>query len=210
MLREQCQRLGRRRLVLAESQLRVEPVLHDGQAELFQPLRVATSELVVQNVRIGGPPPKPQRTIRERRREPRVVRLQGGARLPRQTLETDRVDRPAVETKCVTRPFREDDAPIERLPQLRDVELEQLACRRRRRLAPNGVRESIDRTHAAVRERERREQPAVLEPGQLDDHAVSARLERPEHPYLQPHGRILSSWGALYQTYTDEVHRAGT
>jgi hypothetical protein len=33
----------------------------------------------------------------------------------------------------------------------------------------------------------------MLVTGQLDGHTVDAYLQRPEHPYLQRHGRILSS-----------------
>src|SRR5215212_31239 len=106
-----------------------------GRAQLLEPARLDGSEGLVDDVR-------------ERRATPEGERFPRGA-LSEQALELSDVDLAAVDLKLVAAAMRHDCLCIagvcECLPQMRDVELNQLPRGRRRVLAPQPVDQLLRR-----------------------------------------------------------------
>src|SRR5207302_401673 len=82
----------------------------------------------------------------------------------------------------------------ERLPELRDVDLERLRGTRGRLLAPELVDEPLGRDDAVSVQQEEREERARLLRCEADGSAVDDRLERPEEPELVHLASILGCW----------------
>ncbi len=109
-----------------------------------------------------------------------------GRRFVEQALEAHGVDIAVGQLQLVAAAVGHDpDAvPVERAPQVRDVELHHLRGARRRRLAPQPLGEPIRRHRPALLEREHREYRPLLAGAQLDGPVLEANLERPQEPHV--------------------------
>ena len=104
--------------------------------------------------------------------------------LREQPLEAPDVDLLATDAQLVAAPVRDDRVAlthrVDRLAQMRHVQLDQLARRRGRRFAPQSVDQLVGRHRRAGVQREQREQRALLRATERDRVAVRRHLDRSE------------------------------
>ena len=167
--------------VTAEGELRPEPLLGRGEAELLEPLRLAPQRDVVGEVAEGAAAPEPERPDGEHPRTCGVLLATCLDRLREEGLEPQGVDVNRLGGERVAAGARHDpERGWQRLPQLGHVQLQQLARRSRWHLAPERVGKLVQGADSAVFDVERCEQPP-LHRGQGDRPAVGDDLDRPEH-----------------------------
>src|SRR5919201_3245391 len=154
-----CERaqLGQEVGVATENEFRLESRFEGGKAQLLEPLRLATRKLLVGEFAVGGSAPESEPAPEQRHRERWVSRPKRSLPFSEQALETDRVDRAAVQLQGVARPSPADRRRLQQLAQLRDVHLQELVGRGRRRRLPNGVDQAVGRARLARSSDERSE-----------------------------------------------------
>ena len=170
LLREQRLDLGDRLGVAAGGEVLLERLLDRGQAQLLQAADLEPRE------RLGG-------DVVERRSPPEGERLARGS-LGHELLEAARVELARADPQLIAVPARDDLRAVvrgpERLAQLRDVDLDHLVRRRRRRLAPEAVDQRLGRDRGSLVEGEQGEQRARLPRADGDRLVVDARLHGSE------------------------------
>ena len=156
--------------VPAELEIEVDPVLQRRQPQLLQPEPV--------ELRLAAPE-------RERRTEP-LGALRGRERLGlgAQLLEPGQVEIGGGDLDHVAGAPPLDHVVPERLPQLRDVDLERVLRRLRRLVAPERVRQAVDRDDVVRVQQQRRQQRARLRPADGHRPAVVIDLQRAQDPEL--------------------------
>jgi hypothetical protein len=125
----------------------------------------------------GGPAEEGERSAEE------LGTLRGVGRLAcrlGQRLEPAEVIAVAADPNPVARRLCLDHVRADRLPQMRDVDLEHLGRARRRRLAPEAVDQGFHGDDTAGVEQQTREESAGLAGRERDGLAVRNRFQRPE------------------------------
>ena len=183
LLGREYERLAKHLGVCPERNPRRDSFLECDEAKLLQPLRLDPPEVVVREHAVGAAVPEAERLLGEGGGERRVVPLRGRA-LRHETLEATRIEIVGADGERVRAPVRLDRERLgERLAERGDVDLEELAGRGGRGLAPECVDELVDPGRPAPRDDERREQPPVLR-GHCNGAVFADDLYRPKHAHL--------------------------
>jgi hypothetical protein len=130
--------------VPAEYEVRLEPTLDAGVAQLLEPCNLDLRERLVREVREWRPAPE-RETVAEALGGPRVLaEPEGVARVGRERREPIEIEAFRLELEHVARWPRGDRLAAECLAKLRDVDLDRVARALGRLLAPQVVDEAVD------------------------------------------------------------------
>ena len=177
--------LGDQLGVVAEHQLRLDPLLQAGELLLCQPALLEPREGLLE-LRQRRPSPQLQRFAQRRRG---VAGPAVGQRLPTagvELLEPVEVERVPLELDQVARGPRAQQPGGQQLAQLRDQDLHHLGSGVGDVVAPEVVDQPIDRHHPSGIEQQQRQQRPLLACRQLYGPGLIDRLERPENPKVHP------------------------
>ena len=159
---------------LVEQRLRLE-------AQFGQPGDRGSQRVAVTEARVRGPAPRGQ-CIPQRRRRCRRIGRNGPAGGLDGLLEPLGVDRDGVGIEDVaTRRGTQRELVAERATQVRHVDLDGLARRRRRVVAPQPVDQGVPRHHGAGTSDEERQQQGRLRASHIDGSATETNGERSQH-----------------------------
>ena len=168
--------------VATQREVRLDPLLEGGDAELFEALDRRPRERLVRQVGERGAAPEAERLPQELRRLFRVICVE---RLRGQPLEHDQVELLRHEADRVARRARLDwRGGSERLPQVRDLALHLLESRHRSGTRVEIIGEPVYRDDSVRIQKQERERRPLLWPAQLDD-AIAGDLERSQEPVLE-------------------------
>src|SRR6478752_2079306 len=192
MLRGERAQLGREVGVASKREFRLEPRLESDKPQLLEPRSLAARKLFVAELAVGRPAPEGEPADEQRHGERWVSRPHGSLPFPEQTLEPHRVHEGAVQLQGVARPSPPDRRRMKQSAQLRDVDLQKLVGRDRRRRAPNDVEQTISRTGLARSHDERSEQPTLLLGSKRQRPGGAAELYRPQNANLDHAASIVA------------------
>ena len=177
--------------MVSDRQVRLQAALLRQQAKLVEPGRDPLHEGLANEVPQGGPAP-----LREGRAQP-LGGLGGPAPgqgvLPRrrQPLEPPEVERIGPDAHDVARAAGLDGIPAERLAQLRDVALDEVASGRGRVVVPQLVDHADRRDERVGPGQQRHEHSPLPRPPERDRRAIAQGLDRPQQSVLDRHGATL-------------------
>ena len=182
ILRGKAANLAEHLCVAPERELCVDALLEGDEAQLLQALDLRLEKPRIPHVPVCTAAPESRRLLGERQGK-RVVRV-----APRrsaflhQALEANRIHQRRRDFEHVRPSRRHDPGPRrEGPPQLRDIDLHELAGRRRRVGLPERLDELVHGTRLAVGHEQRCQEPAVLR-RERDRAVVSDDLHWTEHP----------------------------
>jgi hypothetical protein len=181
----------------AEVEVCGDPFLERYQAQLLEPVSLPCPELGVEEPVEGTSPPQGERRAESIRGLRRPATRQEGPAARQLVVEVDAVDVVRRAPKRIAGSFGDEDAPspaggmvgFEGRSESCDVHLEALLRGSRRSLAPQGVRQRLNRDRRVRGGEEPGEQSSFLPPGDTDLSLVPPDPQRSED--LEPHGRML-------------------
>ena len=194
---DQRPELGHDRAVAPETKDRLDPPLNRLEPELLETPDLGLGKLRERELRERRPTPEGERVLegRERRRR-RRLELAPAAR--GKGLESECVDPVLVvdPEEVAGRLSLEGSAAaclVEEPPQMRDVPLQGLRGRDRRRLAPQGIHQGVGRDDLTAAEQQDGEERALSPGRKLHRLAgIVANLERAKDPELHTTSRLAS------------------
>ena len=148
---------------------------------------VGLGELLVGEVREGGPAPEPQRLAQCLGAAFGVAVPELSGPLLDEPLEPTRIDRVGARVELVPRRFGRKDLPaaakrLECAAEVGHVDLDRVRGRARRAFAPQQVDEPIDRHDLSGVEQQDRQERSLLRRAEVRDRAVRGYLKRAEKP----------------------------
>jgi hypothetical protein len=167
-------------VVLAESELRIDPVLGGGEAQLLEPLDVDACERLELQVGQRPPAPQPLRLAQGSRGQVVVTRLFRPPSFFHELLEAPQIELTGRDTQDVSRRSRDERRAVraECLPKPRNVHLHRVARRRRRVVGPQLLDEAIARHDPIRAQQQHREERALPRTTQREALPVRADFER--------------------------------
>ena len=177
-------RLGKRIVVFTEREEGFEASFETVESDLVEPGRFGSCELVVGDVDERRSTPECEPAGQYRQGELRIVGSLRCSTLPKQLLETYAIEGERRNLHPVPRGHRLDRLATELVPEMRNIELDELRRRGRRLARPKRFDDPLDRSDGTVMQEEIDEQCALFRRADRDLHAFSFNLERPEHPEL--------------------------
>jgi hypothetical protein len=162
--------------VPARGEVGVDALLERREPQLLQPGDLRLRERLVGQVGERRPAPQAERLAQHPRGRAGI----GAAGLGDQRLEARRVELRRVEAEHVARRAGDEPAVAELAAQARDVHLDALGDRRRRRLAPDLVDQPLRRDHVVGVQEQHREQRALLGPAERERATAVGHLQRAE------------------------------
>jgi hypothetical protein len=131
--------------VASERQIRIEATLERYEAKLLEPARLLLGERLVDEIRKGGSPPQVERPLERCDGAEVVTCAEQLFSLGDETRKQHGIDIVVVHPEQVTGRTRDDPVCTKHLPQGVHVHLERGLRGRRRRLAPDGVHQLVQR-----------------------------------------------------------------
>ena len=191
MLGDQLRQPADDRGVTAERELGVDLQLERGDAQLGEPRDRRLGELLVGDVRERVAAPQCEGPVERGRGRLRATGRLLALRLGHEPLEAVGIDALRIDDELVAGLACHDDAaavqaPVERLAQPRDLDLDRLRGRRRSPRAPELVDQPVGAERLVRVEQEQREEGALLPPPERDDAALVEDLEWTED--VEVHG----------------------
>ena len=180
------ERLERRheRGVVAERQLYEDHVLLHRQPQLLELVDRRARGSVKLELGETVTPPERKRLAQAHPRHRGVFAKHGAAALVDEAREQGCIELARLELRNVPGRLGQERAGAERLAQLRNVHLQGVRSRLRRRLAPQVVDQPLHREDLAREQEQRCEQRPLLRAPERDGAAVEARLQRSEDQEL--------------------------
>ena len=184
---DQLLELGDQFAVPAERQLRLDPLLESGEAQLLQPGDLARGERLVREVGQRRSPPQRERLGAASEPPAPVGRRPGRLPLLEQALEAAGVDGVGLDIEGVARsPGGDRDGQAgQRLAQPVDVALERHRGRGRCAVPPDLVDEVVEADGGVGVDGEEGQHRPLAQAAE-DDGSFAHHGERPEHPDLTP------------------------
>ena len=165
----------------AEGESCFEAVGAGGGAQPLEPVRLVLGPALVRELGVGGAAPERKRRAEEPDRLRVAALPESPAALRGERLEAHGVDLGRVDREAVAARLRHEQLAIaERAPEPRDVRLQRPGGRRRRASPPERVQEHVRRHHLPAREREHRQERALLAAPERQRLAVAGGLHRPQ------------------------------
>ena len=171
--------------VPGEREVGVDPVLERGQSQLLEPRDLRLRERLPREVGERCAPPQAERGAQRLSRAGRVPVREPRPPLVAETDEPVEVDGLRVDDEPVARRSGLERSLGQELPQLGDVDLDRVARRVGRQLAPEGIDEAVTRDHLVRLEQQGGEEGTRLLPPQGRRLAVAADRKRPEEGELR-------------------------
>ena len=169
--------------MLAEREPDLEVLLERVDVQRLEPACLGAEPRRAGQTLQRRPAPEGQRRRDRVRRGRGVAVAQRGARLREQLLEPHRVDARVLQGVPVGR--ADDRLLSERGAEAGDVMMERVPRSGRELLAPQAVDEPVDVDHAALPEREHRQQRLTLRAAHVRGRPARENLERAEKPDLK-------------------------
>jgi hypothetical protein len=167
--------------VASQRQIRIEATLERYEAKLLEPARLLLGERLVDEIRQRGSPPQVERPLEHSDRAGVVPDAEQLFSLGDKARKQHGIDIVAVHPKQVTGRTRDDPVCTQNLPQGVHVHLERGLRGRRRRLAPDGVDQLVQRDDLVEVERKTGQHSPYLSPAECKRLPVAAHhFERTE------------------------------
>jgi hypothetical protein len=170
--------LGHEIGVTAGGEIGVDPLLERGDPHLLHPRDLGLGESLVREVGERRPAPQRER-LAERRR--RLLRTRAGG-VRDEPLKAGDVELRRLELDRVAGRAGDEPAVAELLAEPRDVDVDALCDRRRRRLAPQLVDEPLGRDHLIRMQQQQHQQRALLAPAERKRAVLLGHFQRTEKP----------------------------
>jgi hypothetical protein len=186
MLCDERLELGDQLGMPTESQVRLDPLFQGTDVQLVESSDRALGERLVGELGERSPAPQGERLAQQRARTLSVALGECFSAFPDKPLETVSVESVGRQGELVPLPVRPDQPALgtERLAKKRDGVPDDLRRRRRGRLAPQLVDQSIDRYGLVRVQKEQREEGALPPTTQYDNSIVAHDFERAEDTEL--------------------------
>ena len=183
VVRERRTERRRQLAMLAEGEPDLEVLLERVDVQHLEPACLGAEPRGAGQPLQRRPAPEGKRRGDRVRRGRNVAGPQRGAGLREQLLEPHGIDDRVLERVAVGR--ADDRLLSQRGPEPGDVVMERVPRRGRKLLAPEAVDERVDVDHAAVPEREHRQQRLTLRAAHVRGRPARDNLERAEQPDLE-------------------------
>jgi hypothetical protein len=180
VLAHQRLELADQRGVPAEREIGVDPILERREALLLQPRSLALRKPLIRKVRQRRPAPQRQRVPQPSARELRITPRERVAALAHTSLETIRVEQPALSPKHVPAASGHKQTISQRLTQIRDVHLHGLRRAAGRLLSPQLVDQTINRDDLPPMQQQHRQQSPLLWGPERQRPIIVDHLQRPK------------------------------
>ena len=182
--------LGNEHGVPAEREIRLDPVLQDGEAQLLEPADLPPRELLIREIGQRLPSPELQRRPQALRRLTRFAAVERLAPLRREPLEAVDIHLIGAGEQRVAAAARYEHAFAEHLAKTRYVDPDRLLRRLGRPLTPELVDYAIDGDGFAPVQQEDREDGSLTRSPQGRLPSLDQGLDRPQEPELHQRSSV--------------------